>query len=95
MVLAAVILQIQELQFQQQTIGTFSILLSLRQMIHHIHRKEWEADQIEAKLSKELFNIKDLDPVSVIHLLKIVDRMDQIANHAENAGDWLRAMLAK
>ena len=66
-----------------------------KKMIHHIHRKEWEADQIEAKLSKELFNIKDLDPVSVIHLLKIVDRMDQIANHAENAGDWLRAMLAK
>ena len=66
-----------------------------KKMIHEVHRKEWEADQIEAKLSRELFNMKDLDPISIIHLLKIVDRMDQIANHAENAGDWLRAMLAK
>ncbi len=66
-----------------------------KKMIHQLHRKEWEADQIEAKLSRVLFNMKDMDPISVIHLLKIVDRMDQIANHAENAGDWLRAMLAK
>jgi predicted phosphate transport protein (TIGR00153 family) len=66
-----------------------------KKMIHEVHRKEWEADQVEAKLSKKLFNYEDLDPISIIHLLKIVDRMDQIANHAENAGDWLRAMLAK
>ena len=66
-----------------------------KKMIHHVHRKEWEADQIEAELSKKLFNYEGLDPISIIHLLKIVDRMDQIANHAENAGDWLRAMLAK
>ncbi len=66
-----------------------------KKMIHGVHRKEWEADQVEAKLSKKLFNYEGLDPITVIHLLKIVDRMDQIANHAENAGDWLRAMLAK
>jgi predicted phosphate transport protein (TIGR00153 family) len=66
-----------------------------KKLIHHLHRKEWEADQVEAKLSKQIFNMEDLDPISVVHLLKIVDRMDQIANHAENAGDWLRAMLAK
>lgn len=66
-----------------------------KKMVHLVHRKEWEADQVEAKLSTKLFNMKELDPISVVHLLKIVDRMDQIANHAENAGDWLRAMLAK
>jgi len=66
-----------------------------KKMIHEVHRKEWEADQVEAKLSKKLFNYDGLDPISVVHLLKLVDRMDQIANHAENAGDWLRAMLAK
>jgi len=66
-----------------------------KKMVHQVHRKEWEADQVEAKLSRKLFNYEGLDPISVVHLLKIVDRMDQIANHAENAGDWLRAMLAK
>ena len=38
---------------------------------------------------------KKLDPMDVYHLLKIADWVDDIADHAENVVDWLRAMMAK
>jgi uncharacterized protein Yka (UPF0111/DUF47 family) len=38
---------------------------------------------------------KELDPISIFHLVKVVDIIAQIANHAENAGDRIRAMIAK
>lgn len=67
----------------------------LKKMIHEIHRREWEADQVEFRLSKKLFNSNSKDVIGIIHLLKVVDRTAQIANHAENAADRLRAMIAK
>jgi predicted phosphate transport protein (TIGR00153 family) len=66
-----------------------------KDFIKDIHKFEHEADLIEYDVSKKLFNLKDLDPVAIVHLLKVVDRMGQIANKAENAGDKVRAMLAK
>jgi predicted phosphate transport protein (TIGR00153 family) len=69
----------------------------VKKFIIEIHKYEHESDVIERNVSKMLFNIKpeELDPISVIHLLKIVDRLGEIANKAENAGDRVRAMLAK
>ena len=67
----------------------------IKKVIHHIHILEHETDKLEKKISKSLFNNKDLDPISVLHLLKVVDRMGCIADHAENASDRIRAMLAK
>ena len=67
----------------------------IKKEIHDIHILEHETDKIEKKIAKSLFNNPDIDPISVIHLLKIVDRMGCIADHAENAADRIRAMLAK
>ena len=67
----------------------------LKKMIHDIHKKEYEADKIEFKVSKKLFNSQDDDVLGTVHLLKVVERTAQIANHAENAADRLRAMIAK
>jgi predicted phosphate transport protein (TIGR00153 family) len=67
----------------------------IKKEIHKIHHLEHESDLIEKKISKQLFNSKDLDPLSVIHILKVVDRMGCIADHAENATDRIRTMLAK
>lgn len=66
-------------------------------LIKEIHLFEHEADIIEFDISKKLFNMDNriLDPVSIIHMLKVVDRMGEIANKTENAGDRVRAMLAK
>jgi predicted phosphate transport protein (TIGR00153 family) len=67
----------------------------IKRIIHKVHKLEHESDVIEKKISKKLFNNKDLDPVSIVHLLKIVDRIGNIPDHAENAADRVRAMLAK
>lgn len=66
----------------------------LKDLVKEIHRKEYEADQIEMKLTKKLFSL-GLDPLAVFHLSKVFDLIDQIANHTENAGDWVRAMMAR
>jgi predicted phosphate transport protein (TIGR00153 family) len=67
----------------------------IKKYIHNIHKIEHESDVIEKKLSKQLFNNTTLDPISILHLLKIVDRFGCVADHVENAGDRIRAMLAK
>jgi len=65
-----------------------------KKRLREVHHKEWEADQVERRLALDLFN-NDLDPVSLFHLLKVVDLIGDIANHAENVGDRVRAMLAR
>lgn len=65
-------------------------------LIRQIHRKEYEADLLERELTKKIFALEsELDPVSIFHLVKVVDIIAQIANAAENAGDRIRAMIAK
>ncbi|MCD6147387.1 MAG: TIGR00153 family protein [Thermoplasmata archaeon] len=68
----------------------------VKKYIHNVHRKEWEADQKKYELTKEIYKMeKELAPMDVYHLLKIADWTDDIADHAENVADWLRAMVAK
>jgi predicted phosphate transport protein (TIGR00153 family) len=67
-----------------------------KKLIHEIHQKEYEADLLERTLTKKIFALEsELDPVSIFHLVKVVDIIAQIANHAENAGDRIRGMIAK
>jgi predicted phosphate transport protein (TIGR00153 family) len=68
----------------------------VKRYIKQIHKYEHDSDIAERDVSRMLFNIppEELDPMSVHHLLKIVDRMGEIANKAENAGGKVRAMLA-
>ncbi len=39
-----------------------------------------------------MFNYKE-EPLTAVHLLKVVDRMDSIADHAENVGDMIDSIL--
>jgi predicted phosphate transport protein (TIGR00153 family) len=67
-----------------------------KKLIHEIHQKEYEADLLERELTRKIFALEsELDPISIFHLVKVVDIIAQIANHAENAGDRIRAMIAK
>ena len=64
--------------------------------IHKVHKREWEADQLRYNITKKIYEIeKKLSPMDEYHLLKIVDWIDDMADHAENVADWLRAMIAK
>ena len=67
-----------------------------KKYIHNVHQKEWEADQKRYEITKKIYSIeKNLSPMDEYHLLKMVDWIDDIADHAENVADWLRAMIAK
>ncbi len=68
----------------------------VKSYIRNVHRKEWEADQRRYELAKEIYKMeKELPPMDIYHLLKIADWTDDIADHAENVADWMRALIAK
>ena len=66
----------------------------MKELIKMVHRLEWESDRIEKKLAKKVFNANK-DPLSVYFIIKAIGLSADIANHAENAGDRIRAMIAK
>ncbi len=68
--------------------------LAVKDMIRHLRRQEHEADKIEDTIKEKAFNM-DLDAVSVFHMVRLAELVGSIADHAENAGDMMRAMLAK
>ena len=67
-----------------------------KEFIHKVHQDENEADKKKYEITRGIYKLeKKLDPMDTYHLLKIVDWVDDIADHAENVGDWLRSMIAK
>jgi len=68
----------------------------MKQFIYKVHEREWKADQKKFELRKGIYRLEEkLSPMDVYHLLRISDWVDDIADHAENVADWLRAMIAK
>lgn len=72
---------------EQQRTKVKSIIRTLRQQEH-------EADKLEDTIKSRVFNMEK-DAVSVYHLIRLTEIVGSIADHAENAGDMMRAMLAK
>jgi hypothetical protein len=67
-----------------------------KELIRKVHKFEWDADRKKFEMNKGIYSLETkLDPMDVYHLLKIADWVDDIADHAENVSDWLRAMIAK
>jgi predicted phosphate transport protein (TIGR00153 family) len=67
-----------------------------KEFIYKVHEFEYQADKKKYEMNKGIYKLeKKLDPMDVYHLLKIADWVDDIADHAENVADWLRAMIAK
>ncbi len=69
-----------------------------KKLIHRVHELEHESDVITRSLSAKLLSREmeeALGAVSVYHLLKLTLQISKIADHAENAGDRLRAMLSR
>lgn len=66
----------------------------VKNIIRNLRQQEHEADIVEDRLKGRLFNM-DTDAVSTYHLIRLVEIIGSIADHAENAGDMMRAMMAK
>ncbi|MGM0451818.1 MAG: TIGR00153 family protein [Thermodesulfobacteriota bacterium] len=63
-------------------------------IITNIRQMEHDADQREYALIHKVFQ-NETDPIAVYHLVRLAEIIGSIADHAENTGDMMRAMLAK
>jgi predicted phosphate transport protein (TIGR00153 family) len=72
---------------EKQRVAVKTIIRSLRQMEH-------DADKLEADLKRKVFQVVK-DPVTVFHMIRLAETIGEIADHAENAGDMMRAMVAR
>ena len=59
-----------------------------------LRKQEHEADKVEGLIKKKIFNMKT-DPVTVFHMVRLAETIGSIADHAENTGDMMRAMVAR
>ena len=66
----------------------------VKDMIRTLRQYEHEADKLEDAIKDKIFNTID-DAVAVFHLIRLTEIIGSIADHAENAGDMMRAMVAK
>jgi len=64
-------------------------------IIRGLRQKEHKADELEKSLKLEIFQLKKTDPVTVFHMIMLAETLGFIADHAENAGDMMRAMIAR
>jgi predicted phosphate transport protein (TIGR00153 family) len=68
--------------------------IKVKDIIRLLRQQEHEADKLEHNLKARLFNMP-IEPVSIFHLVRLTEIIGSIADHAENAGDMMRAMVAK
>ena len=66
----------------------------VKNMIRNLRAYEHEADKLEDAAKEKIFNTID-DAVAVFHLIRLAEIIGSIADHAENAGDMMRAMVAR
>jgi len=66
----------------------------VKDIIHNLRKREHEADNIEDELKIKLFTLEK-DPIALFHMVRFSEMIGSIADHAENAGDMMRAMIAR
>jgi predicted phosphate transport protein (TIGR00153 family) len=68
--------------------------IKMKSLIRDIRQYEREADHLERELKYKIFStIKDA--LVVYHLIHLIDIIGNIADHAENASDRMRSMIAR
>jgi predicted phosphate transport protein (TIGR00153 family) len=66
----------------------------IKSLIGDIRQHEREADLLERELKFNIFG-KIKDALVVFHLVRLVEIVGTIADHAQNASDRMRAMIAR
>ncbi len=66
----------------------------VKDIIRNLREQEHKADKYEDRIKQKIFYLQ-LDPVTVFHMIRLAEYIGSIADHAENAGDMMRAMIAK
>jgi len=66
----------------------------VKTIIHTLHQQEREVDKFEDIIKRKVFNM-EIDAVTIIYLVRLAEIIGSIADHAQNAGDMMSAMLSK
>jgi predicted phosphate transport protein (TIGR00153 family) len=66
----------------------------VKDIIHTLHQQEHKVDEFEDIIKKKVFNMEG-DAVTIFHLVRLAETIGSIADHAQNAGDMMRAMLSR
>ena len=67
----------------------------VKKIIHTLRQQEHDADKVEDAIKQKVLNMQDIDGVTVFHMIRLAETIGSIADHAENAGDMVRSMLAR
>jgi hypothetical protein len=68
---------------------------AVKNAIRTIREYEMETDRVERKLLSDILSYPFTNPTAAYHLSELVQHMGGISDHAENAGDMMRAMIAR
>lgn len=66
----------------------------VKEIVHTLRRQEHDADKVEDAIKEKVLNMK-IDAVTIFHMIRLAEIIGSIADHAENAGDMVRAMVAR
>ncbi len=66
----------------------------VKESVRNLRKMKNEADQKEHLLIGKIYQVEK-DPVALFHLVRVAQTIREIADHAENTADMMRAMLAK
>jgi predicted phosphate transport protein (TIGR00153 family) len=66
----------------------------VKDIIRAIRRQEHEADKVEDMIIHKSFETIT-DPITLFHVVRLAKAIGAIADHAENAGDIMRSMIAR
>ncbi len=68
--------------------------VKIKDLVQTIRKYEHDADHLERELKFKIFDHIN-DPLLVFHLIILVEHVGNITNHAENAADRMRGMVAR
>ena len=66
----------------------------VKDIVHTLARQEHEADKVEDGIKEKLLNMK-IETTTVFHVIRLAETIGSIADHAENAADMVRSMIAR
>ena len=66
----------------------------IKDIVHTMRRQEHDADKVEDAIKEKLLNMQ-IEAITVFHMIRLAETIGSIADHAENAGDMVRAMIAR
>ena len=66
----------------------------VKDIVHTMRRQEHDADKVEDRIKEKLLNMQ-IEATTVFHMIRLAETIGSIADHAENAGDMVQAMMAR